>query len=93
LHGARSIRDQYQWKYCASLGQLVFRGLHIEDGWTFDAIISAIFMPLAAVASMLIVLVAWLIYGDWGVAWNVGACFVPTADRSRELVASYRASG
>lgn len=50
-------------------------------------------MPLAAVASMLIVLVAWLIYGDWGVAWNVGACFVPTADRSRELVASYRASG
>jgi hypothetical protein len=34
-------------------------------------------MPLAAVASILIVLIAWLIYGDWGMAWNVGACFVP----------------
>jgi hypothetical protein len=34
-------------------------------------------MPLAAVVSILIVLVAWLIYGDWGVAWNVGACFIP----------------
>jgi hypothetical protein len=59
------------------LGQLVFRGLHIEDSWTFDTTIPAIFMPLAAVVSVLIVLVAWLIYGDWGVAWNVGACFIP----------------
>ncbi|KFZ03646.1 hypothetical protein V502_10773 [Pseudogymnoascus sp. VKM F-4520 (FW-2644)] len=66
----RSIRGQYEEEYCASLGQLVFRGLHIEDGWTFDATIAAIFMPFAALASTLIVLMAWLIYDDWAVAWN-----------------------
>ncbi|KFY19200.1 hypothetical protein V493_08081 [Pseudogymnoascus sp. VKM F-4281 (FW-2241)] len=77
VHTSRSILDQYQFRNCASLGQLVFRGLLVEDGWKFDATIAAIFMPLAVVASILIVIVAWLIYRDWGVAWNVGACFVP----------------
>jgi len=69
--------DQYKWEYCPSLGQLVFRGLRIEDGWTFDSTMPIIFMPLAVVASVLIVFFARLIFGDWGVAWNVGACFVP----------------
>ncbi|KAH7311901.1 hypothetical protein BKA65DRAFT_558533 [Rhexocercosporidium sp. MPI-PUGE-AT-0058] len=77
VHSSRSIRNQYQGEHCASLGQLVFRGLHIEEGWTFDAAIPAIFMPLAAMVSIFVVLVAWLTYYDWGVAWNVGACFIP----------------
>ncbi|PVH70646.1 hypothetical protein DL98DRAFT_540678 [Cadophora sp. DSE1049] len=77
VHSSKSIRGQYEWQHCASLGQLVFRGLHIEDGWTFDATIVAIFMPLASVVSISIVVMAWLTYGDWGVAWNVGACFIP----------------
>jgi hypothetical protein len=59
------------------LGQFVVRGLQIEDSWTFEATIPAIFTPLAAVVSILIILVAWLIYSNWGVAWNVGACFIP----------------
>jgi hypothetical protein len=47
-------------------------------------------MPLAAVVSILIILVAWLIYGDWGVTWNVGACFIPLLIGLGELVASGR---
>ncbi|KAG4432540.1 hypothetical protein IFR05_011975 [Cadophora sp. M221] len=77
VHSSKNIRAQYEWKYRASLGQLVFRGLHIEDGWTFDATTTAIFMLLASVVSILIVPIEWLIYGDWGVAWNVGTCFIP----------------
>ena len=59
------------------MGQLVFRGLHIEDGWTFNSTMVIMFMPLAAVVSIMIVFFARLIYDDWGVAWTVGACFIP----------------
>jgi hypothetical protein len=69
--------DQYKWEYYPSLGQLVFRGLRIEDGWTFDSTMRTIFMVLAVVALALIVFFARLIFEDWGVAWNVGACFIP----------------
>lgn len=69
--------DQSKWEHCPSLGQLVFRGLRIEDDWTFNSAVPTIFMALAVVASALIVLFARLIFGDWAVAWNVGACFVP----------------
>ncbi|KFY29419.1 hypothetical protein V493_02375 [Pseudogymnoascus sp. VKM F-4281 (FW-2241)] len=93
VHSSKSIRDQYQGQHCPSLGQLVFRGLHIEDGWTFDATIPAIFMPLAAVVSILIVLIAWLVYGDWGVAWNVGACFIPLLTGLGSWLLHVKASG
>jgi hypothetical protein len=90
INNTRSIQDQYQGEHCASLGRLAFRELLIKDGWTFDATVAAIFMPLAALGSVLIAPVAQLIYGDWGVASNVSVCFAPLLTGRRELVTSSR---
>lgn len=56
---------------------MVFRGLLIEDGWAFDGGMGVLCMPLAGVAALLIVFLAWLAYRDWAIAWNVGSCLVP----------------
>jgi hypothetical protein len=72
------ITDDYiDLEHCPSIGEPFFDGLQIEGDLEFDSTITVIFMPLASLASIFIVIMAWFIYGYWSVAWNFGACFVP----------------
>jgi hypothetical protein len=51
--------------------------LHVEEEGILSFPMIASFMGVVAVAASVIAILAWLIYRDWAVAWNVGACFVP----------------
>uniref|UniRef100_A0A8H7K0Y3 Uncharacterized protein n=1 Tax=Bionectria ochroleuca TaxID=29856 RepID=A0A8H7K0Y3_BIOOC len=72
-----TVRSQVEGNPYRGLGQMVFRGLLIEDGWAFDGGMGVLCMPLAGVAAILLVFLAWLVYRDWAIAWNVGSCMVP----------------
>lgn len=63
-----------EW-HCPSLGELPFRAIYIEETWIFSDF--AVTLPLVAAVLLLVILVCKFLYGDWGIAWNVG-CFFAT---------------
>lgn len=58
-----------------SLGEISFKAIYIEDAWTFDEL--GVALPLVMATMLGIVLACKFVYGDWGIAWNVG-CFFAT---------------
>lgn len=63
-----------EWHY-PSLGELPFRAIFIEENWTFSGF--TVTLPLAVAVLLLTILGCKFVYGDWGIAWNVG-CFFAT---------------
>ena len=49
----------------------------IREDWKFDS--NRLVLPLIATVLTFMVLGAKLIYGDWGIAWNVGSYLVALA--------------
>lgn len=70
----RDILSEVRCWHCPSVAELKFRGLMIEEGWDLHS--KHIILPLTTTALLLIVVGARLLYGDWGIAWNVGCFFV-----------------
>lgn len=58
-----------------NLSNLSFAGLLIKDGWLVSHPRLVLSM-LAGLVLCLSVIIPWLIYGDWAVAWQVGGCFL-----------------
>ena len=68
------ILANLQTWHCPNLAELQFRGLHIKEGWMLDSHHWA--LPLTATFMFLAIVAAKLIYGDWGIVWNVGSFLV-----------------
>lgn len=68
------LRKLDEW-HCPSIGEIPFRAIYIEEVWAFDDFDTI--LPLVTVILLLIVLSCRAVYGDWGIAWNVG-CFFAT---------------
>jgi len=60
--------------HCPELGELEFRGLRVEESWSYNS--QCIVLPLLTTFSLIVVAVAKLTYSDWATAWTVGCFFV-----------------
>ena len=60
-----------------SLGEISFRAIYIEDAWVSDEL--GVALPLVTATILGIVLACKFVYGDWGIAWNVGCFFAALA--------------
>jgi hypothetical protein len=74
--------------YCPCLGELLFPGLLIDEGWLFTNPILVLLL-LTALVLFLSVLVSWLVYQDWAVAWQVAGCFLCIATLASGLIYQY----
>ena len=73
----RDIISELESWHCPKLGELEFRGLRIEEGWKSESL--HVVLSLTTLIFFLVVVVAKLVYGDWGIAWNVGSFLVALA--------------
>ncbi|KAK4185327.1 hypothetical protein QBC35DRAFT_534290 [Podospora australis] len=86
VHSTAYILRPYKNWDCPSLGMPSFFGLRIKEGWLIDADAISVILPLVVLGLVVIVVSAWLVYGDWAVAWNVAACLVPVSIAMGSLV-------
>ncbi|KAH7371169.1 hypothetical protein BKA66DRAFT_470322 [Pyrenochaeta sp. MPI-SDFR-AT-0127] len=77
LISERDILSETSSWHCPSVGELKFKGLLIEEGWSLPT--QHIVLLVATMVFFLIVLGARLLFDDWGVAWTVGCFFVALA--------------
>lgn len=62
-------------QYIPNLGDLSFPGLLIKEGWLLPHPRLTLSL-LASTVLFFSVVMTWLIYHDWAVAWQVGGCFL-----------------
>jgi hypothetical protein len=77
MYAGRDLLFELNIEHCPELRSLQFRGLLVDEGWECNRY--HIIWPLSVTALLLAVTAARYLYGDWGIAWNVGSFLVALA--------------